>query len=206
MTIFKRITEIIKNKPFVMMFELGACDGLDTGRILDVIGAKPYRYYAFEADPRRIQGDGGLRAHVGSFVTIVPKAVAAVDGLVDFHFCCEDYYGSSSLKRPTSILLSEYPQMKFEEGKVEGVRLDTFCRQEHIEHIDFIWSDLQGAERDMIEGGRETLSFTEWLYTEYNDGHAYEGNAGLKDIVSLLLDWELVEDYGGDALFRNKRF
>ena len=200
MNIFQRIAEITKDRPFVTIFELGCCDGLDTNEITEILEKGCYAYYAFEPDERRVKG---VETWVGDRVTVVPKAIGAIDGVAEFHMSCEQYYGSSSLRKPTPELLEAFPEMSFSEGRVEVVRLDTFCKENMIEHIDFIWADVQGCEVDMIAGGRETLAKTDYLYTEYNNGPMYEGCLNLQGILDLLPGWTIAEDYGGDALLKN---
>lgn len=202
MNIYQRIAEITKDRKFVTFFEMGCCDGMNTKEITEILEPDCYVYYAFEPDERRIQG---IEFYVGDRVVIVPKAIGAIDGEADFYIACEQcYYGSSSLRKPTPEMLEDFPEMSFSEGRVEVVRLDTFCKERKIEHIDFIWSDIQGCEIDLIDGGREMLAKTDYLYTEYNNGPMYEGCLDLQGIMDRLPGWELVEDYGGDALLKNE--
>jgi hypothetical protein len=93
--------------------------------------------------------------------------------------------------------------MTFEESKVKCYKFDTYYKEVNPGIIDFIWADIQGAEIDMIEGGREALSKTRYLYTEYSNSELYEGEIGLEEIMKKLPGWSLVEDYGGDVLLKN---
>ena len=68
--------------------------------------------------------------------------------------------------------------------------LDSYAK--NLGRIDFIWADVQGAERKMIQGGLQTLSRTEWLYTEYSDVELYEGQPSLSEILVMLPDWRVV--------------
>jgi FkbM family methyltransferase len=201
MKIYDRIKQIFSYRQQIVFFELGACDGQHTKEITDILEPACYLYYAFEPDSRRIEG---LKFYVGGRVSIIPKAIGAIDGRAKFYISCLDYYGSSSLRKPTPELLKDFPKMTFEEGEVDVVRLDTFCWEKQIEHIDFIWSDIQGAEADLIEGGREMLKRTDFLYTEYNNGPAYEGCLDLQGILERLPGWTLIEDYDGDAILKNE--
>ncbi len=199
--LYDKVAEILAGREQIVFIEFGACDGTQTKEITDILEGKCYLYYAFEPDERRIEG---LRNHVGDRVSVIPAAIGAVDGKVTFYISGLNYYGSSSIRKPTPEMLRDFPKMTFDEGQVDSVRLDTFCRDKQIEHIDFIWADVQGAEVDLIEGGREMLAKTDYLYTEYNDGPMYEGCLGLKDILELLPGWSIVEDFGGDVFLKNE--
>jgi hypothetical protein len=59
--------------------------------------------------------------------------------------------------------------------KVELRTLDTWSTKHEPGPIDFIWADIQGAEGDLVAGGRETLARTKYVYTECFDDELYEG-------------------------------
>lgn len=84
--------------------------------------------------------------------------------------------------------------------------LDTWCYEEGVNFIDFIWADVQGAEADLIKGGHTALRQTRYLYTEYNNQEFYEGQASLRKILKLLPEFEVVSRYDNDVLLRNKRY
>ena len=63
---------------------------------------------------------------------------------------------------------------------------------------------MQGAEGDLIKGGRETLANTRYFYTEYNNRELYEGQLGLRELLSLLPDFDVVQRYPHDVLLRNR--
>jgi len=204
MDIYERIKQILSSRNDIIVFEFGACDGSDILAITDRMAGKRYKYYAFEASAIRIP-QMKSHGHVRSVpnLTVINKAIGAIDGRTPFYISSENYYGSSSIRKPTEELFKSFPEMLFTIGEVVVVKLDTYCRQNKIKHIDFIWSDVQGAEGDMIAGGTEMLRHTDYLYPEYNNGPAYEGCLALPGILDLLPGWTLIEDYGGDALLRN---
>ena len=143
MNIYQRIAEIVKPRPFVTVFEFGCCDGMNTKEITEILEPDCYVYYAFEPDERRIQG---TEFYVGDRVVIVPKAIGAIDGEADFYISCEQYYGSSSLRKPTPEQLEDFPEMSYSMGRAEVVRLDTFCWENNVDHIDFIWRTFRVAK------------------------------------------------------------
>jgi FkbM family methyltransferase len=44
--------------------------------------------------------------------------------------------------------------------------LDSVARETQLDRIDLLWVDIQGAERDMIAGGRHALSRTRYMMIE----------------------------------------
>ncbi len=96
---------------------------------------------------------------------------------------------------------------------VKTCRLDTWYKKSKIDKIDFLWSDIEGSEKNMILGGRKTLKNVKYFYTEYSTQEFYKGQALLDEIIDMLKDsFDVVEifdrefDGGGDVLFRNKKY
>lgn len=200
------IKKILSEAVDPVVIELGAMDGAYTKELFACCKGEP-TYYAFEPDPRNFPHLVELPAGV----ILIPAAAGNVTGCVPFHLAAQNpngEFGSSSLS-PFKDVAKEFPWCK-EVGVVEvhSWRLDDFFRSEA--QIDLIFADIQGAERLMIDGARETLTRTRWLWTEFGgvdecDGF-YEHSASLKELKALLPGWEVVEIHGGDALLRNALF
>jgi hypothetical protein len=113
---------------------------------------------------------------------------------------------SGSIRKPKEHL-DVYPWCKFESKIVVKTRtLDSWAREEGVGVIDLIWADVQGAEADLIAGGKEALRRTRYFYTEYSNAELYEGQANLKQLLRLLPDFHVVHRYENDILLRNVRF
>jgi FkbM family methyltransferase len=177
--------------------ELGAYCGDDTtwmAKIPDV------NIHAFEPDPRNNQIPP-------SNVTLHRSAIADHDGFAPFHLS-EQGWGqqwthSSSLKRPKKHL-SRYPVTFGGEISVPTTTLDRFCQQQGLDIIDFVWADIQGAEGDMIRGGRQTLARTRYLYTEYSNDELYENQISLQGILDSLPEFRILEIWEDDVLLENQ--
>ena len=84
--------------------------------------------------------------------------------------------------------------------------MDSFCKTNKVSGIDFLWVDIQGAESDLIKGGRKILANTAYVYLEYSSTPMYENQFTYEQLVELLgPQFEVVHKFSGDVLFRNKK-
>lgn len=168
--------------------------------------------YCFEPDARAQER---FRRRISSErVKLFEMAIGSVDGIVDFHasggapppelnYGRTDWDLSGSIRKPKGHR-DMAPWVKFDSVvKVPIRRLDTWAREHGVDKVDFIWADVQGAEADLIEGGRQTLRHTRYFYTEYHDHELYEGQPSLKDLLAMLPDFEPLQIFPGDVLLRN---
>lgn len=215
MDIYKFIKENL-NKDSVF-FEIGSHFGLDTKEFLSVTK----NLHCFEPDPRNIKMFKALNLPV----KLNEFAVSNIDGDMDFYLSSGSVYDSkhgpthqdivnkndwscsSSLKKPKNHI-NETPWVKFNSViNVETKRLDTYCNENNIEKINFIWMDVQGAELDVILGMGDFKKNIQYIYTEYSDKELYESQPTKNQIINVLDDnWEIVFDFGGDILLKNKNF
>jgi FkbM family methyltransferase len=176
--------------------ELGSHRGTDTAWMAQL---PDVTIHALEPDPRNDQ------APLPN-VTVHRAAVADRDGQGQLLLSREgwgvEWTHSSSIKTPKNHL-DRFPVTFGEHVPVELVALDSLRRRAGFDVVDFIWADIEGAEGEMIRGGRETLARTRYLYTEYSDDEMYDGQATLADILSLLPDFRIVELWEDDVLLEN---
>lgn len=220
MEILEHFKKIISDSKYPFVLEFGCCDSFHSDLMLSAIKEtwKPFIFHCFEPVPDLQESIlNNLKKHLiynTGLIAYYPFAVGSEDGEVTLYkssgekiqngHVVDRYYGSSSIRKPTGVLQS-FPSMKFEETKAQSITLD-----KHIENcglkgypIDFIWTDIQGAEVDLIKGGIDTFKNVRYFYTEYENG-SYEGQIGLSGIQELLPHFSIVEDYGGDVLLRNR--
>jgi FkbM family methyltransferase len=177
--------------------ELGAHDGSDTAwlaKLPDVV------LHAFEPDPRNCPPPLPN-------VTLTRAAVSDVEGRLPF-FLSEMGWGrqwtySSSIKRPKTHL-SRYPVSFGPTIEVESLTLDCYAHRNGLSTVDFIWADVQGAEGEMIRGGRDLLRRTRYLYTAYSDDEWYEDQVCLCDICAMLPEFRVLELWPDEVLLENK--
>jgi len=180
------------------IIELGAHHGNDTVVLYDACGVSPH-YLAVEADPRNIpllvNRVGNRNARVAHY------AVAGHCGTVDLNLSSgPNATGSSSIRRPKEHLRS-FPETIFAEVVVvPALTLDALASvYQMYSAIDLIWCDIQGAERDMIAGGQETLKRTSYLLCECDAVEMYEGQITRDGFLDLLPGWELIGEWPENA-------
>ena len=229
-----QIKELLGERETITIFEIGAADGVDTKRFLNTFGSN-FKIYTFDPEPINIKYMttlGSKDAWGNSNDDLVnderhqfyPYAISGENGTTTFHRSRNNTPDpqeglltgrySGSIRKPVTMINSpkygaRWPGCLFDEQvTVETKRLDTFCQENNIEHIDFIWMDTQGAERDVLSGMGDMLQNIDYVYTEFYDEEMYENCAGLEEIKSLLPGFELVQVWGyndadgGDALFK----
>jgi len=194
------------------VLELGANNGSDSMRMLSAFPEATV--HCFEPDPRPYSVlEQRLR---GTRARCYPLAIAAANGPITFHQSSGDHpefevnipggwHASGSIRTP-KVHLTEFPWCTFDNDiTVEAVTLDTWASGAGVDTVDFIWADVQGAERDVIAGGHALLARTRLLYTEYCNRELYEGQATLAELLQMLPGWRVLHRYEWDVLLENTR-
>jgi len=200
-----------------VILEIGAHHGEHTAGFLKLFPKAAI--HAFEPDPRALAKfktnitDPRARLH--------ETAIGARDGEAVFHLSGGMPPGASQAKtlmdqryplgwdqsgslRAPKAHKEKWPWCRFDATAAVPVRsLDTWAREHGVGDVDFIWADMQGAEGDLIEGGRATLARTRYLYTEYSNEELYEGEPTLPMILDMLPDFSVVKLYPEDMLLKN---
>ena len=189
------------------ILEIGANDGWDSRRFVDLFPSA--RLYCFEPDARAISD---WRSRMGgTSATLIEAAVGAKSGVTTFHVSSgrkvpgrkQEWHKSGSIHRPTGHLKA-HPWVRFEEtATVQIISLDEWSKANEIGPVDFIWADVQGAERDLIYGARDVLRRTRYFYTEYSDVELYASQPTLAEIEDQPPGFRLLTRYPKDALFIN---
>jgi 2-O-methyltransferase len=220
---FSTIKGILDSEDPVIV-EIGAHYGEDSLRFTEIF-ANPI-VYCFEPDPRNIDI---FRKHiVDPRIILFEVALSDLDGEAQFFQSYDedssgivpskydwieskDYKekklsnsGSSSLKRGYKKILSESIQ-------VRTSRFDTWCKENDILGVDLAWIDVQGAERDVINGMGKEIVNIKYIWIEYGEA-SYDGSMNRQETVSFMRnlgfdDIPQLSDKGscGDILFKNAR-
>lgn len=200
MTIHERVREIVAASPNPVIIEIGAADGEDTEKLSLAIAAtgRTGRLIAFECEPKNIpaihkRAIPGLQLH--------EMAVGDKTGPASFIGSGSWAY-SGSLKEPKLHRIS-HAWIPFQPPiQVRCITLDDVFQTCSLDHIDFIWMDVQGAEDLVIAGGQQALAKTEWIWAEVYETDEYEGHIGREEFRRRLPgNWEITEIHGTDILF-----
>jgi len=195
------VSEIIRSADGAVIVELGAYHGEELEWIRKVGFA---RYLMVEADPRHAEW---IREHRNlEGVEFCEFAIAAETGMVTMHLADNEVLRqkcSSSIRKPKEHL-EHFPWCTFEQTvRVPSVTLDHLFSMYDLSRVDLMWADLQGAERDMIAGGREALSRTRFLLMEADSCEMYEGQATRGELIAMLPGWEIAGEFDYNVLLKN---
>lgn len=208
-----------------VIVEIGSHYGEDSIDFLKVMN--PICVHCFEPDPRNIfvfkKYINDRRIHLWEF------AVSNFDDeLVDFHQSYKSEFSSHMFDKYYWIDKKEYVDIKInasgasslkkghpllDEGdtiKVRTIRIDTWAKLNDITNIDFLWVDVQGAEREVVEGLGELSKRIKYVWIEFGEDK-YEGYMDRKETISLFysIDFNLdksISDKGnkGNLLFSRR--
>ena len=185
------------DKPVVV--EVGAHYGEDSVRFLSVMNAS--NVHCFEPDPRNIHI---FKKHItDSRISLYEYAVSdSNEDFVDFNLSYSSNVKPKMFKKYYWIDKDEYLDMKLnasgasslrkghplldggEVVQVKTIRLDTWAKENNVEQIDFLWIDVQGAERGVIAGLGEMSDSIKCVWVEFGED-GYDGYMSGKETISL---------------------
>jgi FkbM family methyltransferase len=208
MDILNKVQQAINESLNPIIIELGGCDGFHTNIIGQKLreSGKPFTYLVLEPVPTLAQI---IRDKVKWLpeIQVIQMAVGSENGNVTFYQSDNKYYGSSSIRKPKRAY-EFWQDMTFTQLTCQSITLDTLAETYGLseKNIDFIWADVQGAEKDLILGGLKTLERTKYFYTEFMEYEVYEGQIfEFNKICELLPNFEVEHKFDYDILFRNKK-
>jgi len=179
------------------------------------------RIYCFEPTEQTFER---LTANMGSIPEIecVRSAVSDVDGVAEFLVDNATYGGgANSLLAHTPEFDVLAPGANYRRVETPTVRLDTFCAERKIDHIDFLKLDIEGAEPLALAGASGLLadSAIDVILTEVRLVAGYEGGVLMHDLTARLAEHdyrpfgvypfarsEIGQSLWGDALYLSPGF
>ncbi|MBI5450833.1 MAG: FkbM family methyltransferase [Gammaproteobacteria bacterium] len=173
-----------------------ACQGIRPVTILDVganvgqfavAAARFYpqaRIYSFEPVPDCI---AALRSNTAQLanVTVIALALGEVEGQAAMHV--NRHRHSSSLLPMTQQHLHAFPDAQ-EEG-IESIRVSTLDEQTAaltLSHPCLLKLDVQGFERQVLAGGRQTLQQVDYIIVEASLKPLYQGEMLFMELIEFM--------------------
>jgi FkbM family methyltransferase len=169
------------------------------------------QFFCFEADERNIETIKKSN-NIKNNIHLIEGAIGNIDGDIDFYpsndiNLNEEWRLSGSIHRPTGHL-REYTVRFGVSLKIHCQKLDTWYQNSEIcgKKIELIYSDLNGADGDMIEGAIEVLKNTHLIFLECFDKELYEDQKDTYWIHDKLnsLGFNFVFEHGHNRLYKNK--
>ena len=195
------IKKYVKKKLRILpvIVEVGAHYGEDSIDFLKVMN--PSCVHCFEPDPRNIYI---FKKYVSDErISLHEFAVSDTDGdSIDFHTSYtpeikpkmfkkyhwidkEDYINMKINSSGASSLRKGHPLLdKGETVSVRTTRLDTWAVNNNVENIDFLWVDVQGAEKGVVEGFGDMSQKIKCVWIEFGED-GYDGYMSRSETISM---------------------
>lgn len=200
--LFKIIASALDGIVDLSVVDVGAHWGEETP-FFESLARGRFTHIMIEPDPSNCEI---IRADYPS-KKLIQGAVSDSGGMKPFWFSFEPtttHRGSGSLLEPTGHL-KVYPTTSFYgPGIVQCYTLDEVYEKEDLTKVDLLWTDIQGGEMQMLRGGRRALTETRYLFMEVSDEELYRGQSLRADLLSELKGWEVVNEFYGNILMKNK--
>ena len=166
------VKELIVDNPVII--ECGAWNGDDTIQLSETWPKG--KIYAFEPIKEHFL-NVLKRTASNPNIALYPVALADVNGELKFHL--SDFQnngvlgGSSSLLPPKEHFKFDHVVTFNKVITVPATTLDDWAKKENVNHIDFMWLDMQGFELNMLMNS-QMLKKTKLIYMEVEFIEAYE--------------------------------
>lgn len=175
------IRTFLPDEPVVV--EAGAYKGLDTEAMSRTW--PDATIHAFEPIPQlytQVVDRVGFRKNVNCHNV----ALGDYSGTTTIHISSGESDASSSILPPKEHL-NYHPKTAFNKTiEVPVTTLRDWATEHGIDHIDFLWLDLQGAEFKVLLSSRDLIGSVHAIYMEVSLVEQYEGTKLYPDVRSFL--------------------
>lgn len=196
-SIEKDLAPLLSYTSSPILFEVGAHRGSETIRFLNVLGE--CSIHAFEPDPENFSVLSKI--NLPPCVYLQNLAISDKSEEIDFWKASNSYSGS--IKKPHNVIAA-FPDISFASPqKISAISIDKYCQHNQIDKIDFIWADVQGAEKSLLQGMAKMAARTNFIYTEFNDGMLYCDQPKLEEILDLIPSHRVFRLFHNDVLLIN---
>jgi len=187
---------LIDIKEVNVIFELGSRDLIDAIKLLHYF--KDSKIYSFECNPdclveckkniSLLDEDTKKRLH------FIDKAVSLEDGYITFYpfdlYKYNNMGASSMLKIDFSMRNKDDPDYNIpnpqKEVIVNGIRLDTFIKNNNINNLDMLCIDLQGYELNALKSLGHYINKVKYIITECSIVSTFENGSTFKELNNYL--------------------
>lgn len=219
-SMFKTI--IGREDPIIV--EVGSHYGEDTLRFLETF--KNPSIYCFEPDPRNIivfkkyVKEEKVKLYESALSDFNGKSlffqsyIELEENLVPHKYdwvSKEDYFDNKLNSSGASSLKKGYGKTFDKPIKIDVIKGSSWMKENKIKEIDLLWVDVQGSEKEVIQGFGTSLNKANFIWIEYGET-MYEGGMTRQETINLLSDYgfvciENLSDKGlqGDLLFVNDK-
>lgn len=156
-----------------VILEAGAHTGSDTIRMSHAFSG--CKIYSFEPEPtaykKLVKKTYGYKN-----IHIYNLALGEKDEIKKLYTSKDLVDASSSLLPHTSIAKKVVPGIKLDQSLDVSVRtIDSWAKENGVDHIDFMWLDMQGNELRALKSAKNLLGTVKTIYTEVLKTEIYEG-------------------------------
>lgn len=144
---------------------------------------------AFEANPMNFaRYSPNFESHPDR-ISYLHQALSDADGEVTFNVRIVD--GRPAADGQGSLLTSENSSSPHKVVTVPAVRLDSHFSADSFDRCA-VWMDVEGASKQVLEGGSGILDKIDALFIEVEDRVMWDGQWLGKDVMAFLLQYDLV--------------
>lgn len=182
-----------------MVVNLGAYHGEDESSFL-VHTQGTLKHLLVEADARNAVRCFNLLSSSRVSRMVLNAAVGEFTEVRKLYLCKNELDGNSSILPPEFVAERS---VFVDPAQVQTYSLNDIYQLFGLDAVDLLWCDVQGAEREVIRGGREALSRTRYAFLETTRVPFYHGQALKWELVNLMseIGWRVLEDYDDNMLF-----
>lgn len=220
----KELLAFFKPDDELVIFDIGACEGEDSIRYANLFPNS--KIFCFEPlkDNYSIIIEN-IKKYGKNNIFPFNEALSNLVGTSVFHVSSgkpagvnenEDWdYGnkSSSLLEPAKNLKKHYTWLEFNhQHEVKTNTLKNFAMEQHLNSIDIIHLDVQGAEMMVLEGASDFLGKIKMIWMEVENLELYQGQPLKKSIESFMKSMhfykikDTVNKISGDQLYVNTHY
>lgn len=175
------ISQFLPENPIII--EAGAHIGRDTVKMAKLWPSG--KIYAFEPVPELF---AKLKENTKEYSNIFCFQLALSNkvGQAVLHVSSGATTAASSLLQPKEYLTNR-PNVNFRDITVHTITLGAWAEENKVNHIDFMWLDMQGHELEVLRASKNYLPNVSAILIEVSLTERFEGNPLYQDVIDWLL-------------------